>query len=123
MEYPQGSYRTGLTVSFRQSGDVDIIDATGRVTLGEETNTLREALQGLIVNNRKKILLNLAGVSYVDSSGIRELAAALNALKANGGRLKLMNPNKRVQDLLQITKLYTVFDVQQDEATAVGSFG
>jgi len=123
MDYPQGSYRMGLTVGFRQSGEIDIIDATGRVTLGEETNTLRDALQGLIVNNRRKILLNLAGVSYVDSSGIRELAAALNALKANGGRLKLMNPNKRVQDLLQITKLYTVFDVQQDEAAAVASFG
>jgi len=123
MDYPQGSYRVGLTVSLRKSGDVDIIDATGRVTLGDETNTLREALQTLIVNNRRKILLNLAGVSYVDSSGIRELAAALNALKGTGGRLKLLNPNKRVQDLLQITKLYTVFDVQQDEATAVGSFG
>jgi anti-sigma B factor antagonist len=123
MEFPQGSYLVRLTLSFRQSGDVNIVDAVGRITLGEETKTLRDGLLGLIARNQKKILVNLAEVPYMDSSGIRELATAYNALKQTGGQLKLVNPNKRVEDLLKITKLHTVFDVREDEAAAIAAFG
>src|SRR3981081_3311062 len=94
----------------RQVGDVSVMDATGRITLGEGSSIFRETLRELVTKGQKKVLLNLADVSYIDSSGIGELVSGFTTVTNQGGQLKLLNLNKRVQDLLQITKLYTVFD-------------
>jgi anti-sigma B factor antagonist len=106
----------------RQVGDVTVIDVAGRITLGEGSSVLRDALRDLVSKNQKKILLNLGEVSYIDSSGIGELVSGFTTVTNGGGALKLLNLNKRVKDLLQITKLYTVFDVHEDEASAIRSF-
>ena len=98
------------------------MDAVGRITLGEGSSVFRETLRELVGKGQKKVLLNLAGVSYIDSSGIGELVSGFTSVTNQGGQLKLLNLNKRVQDLLQITKLYTVFEVFEDEAAAVRSF-
>jgi anti-sigma B factor antagonist len=103
-------------------GDVTVIDVAGRITLGEGSSVLRDALRDLVSKNQKKILLNLGEVSYIDSSGIGELVSGFTTVTNSGGALKLLNLNKRVKDLLQITKLYTVFDVHEDEAGAIRSF-
>jgi anti-sigma B factor antagonist len=103
-------------------GDVTVIDVAGRITLGEGSSALREALRDLVTKNQKKILLNLGDVTYIDSSGIGELVSGFTTVTNSGGSLKLLNLNKRVKDLLQITKLYTVFDVHEDEAAAIRSF-
>ncbi|HXB68593.1 MAG TPA: STAS domain-containing protein [Candidatus Acidoferrales bacterium] len=109
-------------MSSRQVGDVTVIDVAGRITLGEGSSALRDALRELVGKNQKKILLNLGEVSYIDSSGIGELVSGFTTVTNSGGSLKLLNLNKRVKDLLQITKLYTVFDVHEDEAGAIRSF-
>ena len=106
----------------RQVGDVTIVDVSGRITLGEGSSSLRDALHSAVEAGNKKILLNLGDVTYIDSSGIGELVAAFTSVSNQGGSLKLLNLTKRVQDLLQITKLYTVFDVHDDENHAVRSF-
>ena len=106
----------------RQVGDVTVIDAVGRITLGEGSSTFRDSLRDLVAKGHKKLLLNLAEVSYIDSSGIGELVSGFTTVTNQGGRLKLVGLTKRVKDLLQITKLYTVFDVHDDEAAAVRSF-
>ncbi len=106
----------------RQVGDVSVMDAAGRITLGEGSSVFRETLRELVAKGQKKVLLNLADVSYIDSSGIGELVSGFTSVTNQGGQLKLLNLNKRVQDLLQITKLYTVFEVFEDEAAAVRSF-
>ncbi len=111
-----------MTVSTRQVDGVTILDLSGRITLGEGSVTLRDAIRDLINKGEKHILLNLGDVSYIDSSGIGELVSAYTSVKNAGGELKLLNLTKKVHDLLQITKLYTVFDVKDDEASAVGSF-
>ena len=112
-----------VNLSTRQVGDVSVLDVTGRITLGEEgSGKLRKALQDLLKDGKKKILLNLGEVSYIDSSGIGELVSGFTTVANSGGQLKLLNLTKRVKDLLQITKLYTVFDVHEDEAAAVRSF-
>ena len=112
-----------VNLSTRQVGDVSVLDVTGRITLGEEgSGKLRKALQDLLKDGKKKILLNLGEVSYIDSSGIGELVSGFTTVTNSGGMLKLLNLNKRVKDLLQITKLYTVFDVHEDEAGAIRSF-
>jgi anti-sigma B factor antagonist len=98
------------------------VDVAGRITLGEGSSALRDTLRGLVSNGQKKILLNLGEVSYIDSSGIGELVSGFTTVTNSGGELKLLNLAKRVKDLLQITKLYTVFDVHEDEAAAVRSF-
>jgi len=103
-------------------GDVSVVDVAGRITLGEGSSALRDTLRELVSKNQKKILLNLGEVSYIDSSGIGELVSGFTTVTNNGGQLKLLNLAKRVKDLLQITKLYTVFDVHEDEAEAVRSF-
>ena len=105
-----------------QVGDVTVIDVAGRITLGEGSSTLRDAMRDLVSKGQKKILLNLGDVSYIDSSGIGELVSGFTTVTNSGGALKLLNLNKRVKDLLQITKLYTVFDVHEDEAGAIRSF-
>ena len=111
-----------VKLTTRQVGDVSVMDAVGRITLGEGSSTFRETLRELVAKGQKKVLLNLADVSYIDSSGIGELVSGFTSVTNQGGQLKLLNLNKRVQDLLQITKLYTVFEVFEDEAAAVRSF-
>jgi len=93
------------------------VDVAGRITLGEGSSALRETLREMVSKNQKKILLNLGDVSYIDSSGIGELVSGFTTVTNSGGQLKLLNLNKRVKDLLQITKLYTVFDVHEDEGS------
>lgn len=111
-----------VKMNTRQIGDVTVIDAAGRITLGEGSTAFREAIKDLVAKGQKKILLNLADISYIDSSGIGEMVSGFTSVSNGGGQLKLLNLTKRVQDLLQITKLYTVFEVFDDEAVALSSF-
>jgi anti-sigma B factor antagonist len=111
-----------MKVTSRQIDGVTILDLSGRITLGEGSVQLRDAIRDLLAKNSKLILLNLADVNYIDSSGIGELVAAYTTVRNQGGELKLLNLTKKVHDLLQITKLYTVFDVKDDEASAIASF-
>ena len=111
-----------MKASTRQVDGITIVDLSGRITLGEGSVVLRDTIKDLLGKGQKKILLNLGDVSYIDSSGIGELVSAFTAAKNQGGELKLLNLTKKVNDLLQITKLYTVFDVKDDEASAVKSF-
>ena len=111
-----------IKVSTRQLDKVTIVDMTGRITLGEGSSSLRETVRDLLSKGQKKILLNLGEVSYIDSSGIGELGSSFTSVSNQGGQLKLLNLQKKVHDLLQITKLYTVFEVHTDEAAAVKSF-
>ena len=112
-----------IKVSTRQVDKVTIVDISGRITLGEGSSTLRETVRDMLSKGQKKILLNLGDVSYIDSSGIGELVSSFTSVNNQGGQLKLLNLQKKVHDLLQITKLYTVFEVHTDEAAAVRSFG
>ena len=111
-----------VKLNTRQVGDVSVVDVSGRITLGEGSSALRDTLREMVSKNQKKILLNLADVSYIDSSGIGELVSGFTTVTNHGGQLKLLGLSKRVKDLLQITKLYTVFEVFDDEAAAVRSF-
>jgi anti-sigma B factor antagonist len=111
-----------VNIKTRQVGDVTVMDASGRITLGEGASSFRETLRELVSKGNKKLLLNLADVSYIDSSGIGELVSGFTTVTNQSGQLKLLNLTKRVRDLLQITKLYTVFEVFDDETAAVRSF-
>jgi anti-sigma B factor antagonist len=111
-----------VKLTTRQVGDVTVIDAVGRITLGDGASTFRDTIRELAGNGHKKLLFNLAEVSYIDSSGIGEMVSGFTTVTNQGGQVKLLNLTKRVKDLLQITKLYTVFEVFEDEATAVRSF-
>jgi anti-sigma B factor antagonist len=111
-----------VKLTTRQVGDVTVVDAVGRITLGEGASTFRDKIRDLVSNGQKKLLLNLAEVSYIDSSGIGEMVSGFTTVTNQGGQVKLLNLTKRVKDLLQITKLYTVFEVFDDEAAAVRSF-
>jgi len=106
----------------RQVDGVTIVDLSGRITLGEGSTMLRDIVRDMIAKGQKKILLNLGDVTYIDSSGIGELVSAFTTVRNGGGELKLLNLTKKVHDLLQITKLYTVFDIKDDEAAAIQSF-
>lgn len=111
-----------LNISERQAGDVTILDMDGKVTIGEGSVALRNAIRRLLGEGKNKILLNLGSVSYIDSSGIGELVSSFTAVNKEGGTLKLLNLTEKIQDLLAITKLLTVFDVFEDEGAALGSF-
>ena len=111
-----------MKASTRQVDGVTIVDLSGRITLGEGSVVLRDAVKDLLGKGQKKILLNLGDVSYIDSSGIGELVSAFTSVRNQGGELKLLQLTKKVHDLLQITKLYTVFDVKDDEAGAIAAF-
>src|SRR5438445_11747965 len=111
-----------MKISSRQVDGVTIMDCSGRSALGEGSVMLRGGVRELLAKGQKKSVLNLADVNYIDSSGIGELVSAFTTAKNQGGELKLLNLTKKVHDLLQITKLYTVFDVKDDEAAAVKSF-
>jgi len=111
-----------VKLTARQVGDVTVIDASGRITLGEGSTAFREKIKELASSGSKKVLVNLAEISYIDSSGIGELVSGFTTITNSGGQLKLLNLGKRLQDLLQITKLYTVFETFDDEAAAIRSF-
>jgi anti-sigma B factor antagonist len=111
-----------VKLNTRKVGDVTVVDVSGRITLGEGSSALRDTLRDLSAQGNKKILLNLSEVSYIDSSGIGELVSGFTSVSNGGGTLKLLGLTKRVKDLLQITKLYTVFDVHEEEAHAIRSF-
>ena len=111
-----------LNISERQAGDVTILDLSGKITIGEGSVALRTAIRRMLEEGKKKILLNLAGVGYVDSSGIGELVSSYTAINKDGGQLKLLNLTQKIQDLLTITKLLTVFDAYDNEAEALNSF-
>jgi anti-sigma B factor antagonist len=106
----------------RTIGDVAIVDFSGKITLGEGSSTLRNTIRQLVELGHRKIVLNLSDVDYIDSSGIGELVSGYTTLRSASGELKLLNLTKRVHDLLQITRLFTVFDVQSDEDDAIRSF-
>jgi anti-sigma B factor antagonist len=106
----------------RQVGDVTVVDAVARITLGDDASTFGDTDRDLDAGGRRKLLLNLAEVSYIDSSGIGEMVSGFTTVTNQGGQVKLLNLTKRVKDLLQITKLYTVFEVFEDEAAAVRSY-
>src|SRR3954471_8294336 len=111
-----------LKSSTRQVDGITILDLSGRITLGEGSVVLRDTIREVLGRGEKKILLNLGDVTYIDSSGIGELVSAFTAVRKEGGELKLLNLTKKVHDLLQITKLYPVFDVKDDEATAIAAY-
>jgi len=106
----------------REVGDVAVIDFSGKITLGEGSSVVRKMVRELVEAGRKKILLDLSDVDYIDSSGIGEMVAAYTAVRSANGELKLVHLTRRVHDILQITRLFTVFDVQADEASALRSF-
>jgi anti-sigma B factor antagonist len=111
-----------LRATYRDAGPVTVLDMSGRITLGDGSALLRKTLRELLEQKRSRILLNLADVDYIDSSGIGELVSGYTSVKNRGGELKLLHLTKKVHDLLQITKLFTVFDVYSDEQIAVRSF-
>ena len=112
-----------LNMKERQAGDVTVLDMDGKITIGEGSVALRSAIRRLLEEGKKKVLLNLAGVGYIDSSGIGELVSSYTAIEVKGGgQLKLLNLTQKLQDLLTITKLLTVFDVYDSEADALNSF-
>src|SRR5436853_7378008 len=111
-----------LNIRERQAGDVTILDLEGKITIGEGSVSLRSAIRRLIEEGKKKILLNLAGVGYVDSSGIGELVSSYTTINREGGQLKLLKLTQKIKDLLTITKLLTVSDTYEDESAALNSF-
>jgi anti-sigma B factor antagonist len=111
-----------LEVTERQAGDVTILDMNGSVRMGEGAISLRNSIRGLVDGGKKKILLNLSGVKNIDSSGIGELIANYTTVSRDGGQLKLLNLTEKIQNLLVITKLLTVFDSFDNEAEALNSF-
>ena len=111
-----------LQIETREVAHVTILDVAGRIILGDELDALRSAIRDLIGQGKKKIILNLAGVDYIDSSGVGELVGSFTTVRNAGGELKLLNLTQKVQDVLHVTKLYTVFDIRDDEFNAVKSF-
>ncbi len=111
-----------LKMGTREVKDIIIIDLSGRLTMGEASAAIRDEVLDQVGHGIRKILLNLADVSYIDSAGLGEFTSAYTSVKNRNGELKLLNLTKRVHDLMQITKLYTVFDVYDDERTAIASF-
>jgi anti-sigma B factor antagonist len=112
-----------LTATVREVGDVSVVDLNGKITLGENTQALRDEVFSLLSQGIKKLLFNMAHVGYIDSSGLGELVSAHTSAANRGGSLKLLNLQGKMRDLMQVTKLYTVFSVFEDEGTAVASFG
>ena len=111
-----------LSIASREVNGVTVLDLSGRITLGEGSVQLRDAVRDLIGKGQKNILVNLGDVNYIDSSGLGELVSAYTSARNQGARLKLLKLTKKVHDLLQLTKLYTVFDIYDDEARAIASY-
>jgi len=113
-----------MQISDRQVGDVTIVDITGKVVLGDGGDLMvKDKFVGLVQAGRKKLIANLAEVSYVDSAGLGAIVHSYSNVMKEGGKLKLLNASKRIRDLLSITKLLTVFEIYDSEADAVKSFG
>jgi anti-sigma B factor antagonist len=112
-----------ITIIVRKVDNVAIVDITGNIVFGEESAALHDVVSGLLKKGQKQILLNLGGVNYIDSMGMGSLVGASTSVRKQGGELKLLNLSNKVADVMQMTRLYTVFDVMIDEATAVKSFG
>lgn len=112
-----------LVAKTRRVGNVDIIDLSGRITLGENSGILRDEIRSLLAQGQKNILLNMGGVGYVDSGGLGELVGAYTTAANQGGAVKLLNLQTKMKDLLQVTKLHTIFPVFEDEKAAIASFG
>ena len=111
-----------LSIASREVNGVTVLDLSGRITLGEGSVQLRDAVRDLIGKGQKNILVNLGDVNYIDSSGLGELVSAYTTARNQGARLRLLKLTKKVHDLLQLTKLYTVFDIYDDEANAIASY-
>jgi anti-sigma B factor antagonist len=112
-----------LKTTTRTVGDVTVVDISGRIVLGSESASLRSLVAELLGKGHSKILLNLADVNYIDSSGLGHLVSAFTTVRKYGGELKLLKLTNKVHDLMQITRLYTVFDIRDDETEALKSFG
>ena len=112
-----------MTATTRQRGSVSIVDISGRIVLGEESAALRDLVCNLLDKGHRQILFNLADVNYIDSAGLGSLVSAFTSVRKQNGELKLLNLTNKVHDVLQITKLYTVFDIMNDEAEGLSSFG
>ena len=111
-----------MKIETRTIGDVTVLDCSGKITLGEGTMAVRNKVRDILKSDGKKIILNLVGVDYIDSSGVGELVGCYTTVRNAGGELKLLNLTQKVQDVLHVTKLYTVFDIRDDEFKAVKSF-
>ncbi len=111
-----------LFATTRELGGIAMVDLSGRISLGDGSALLRKTVRDLLEEGKTKIILNLGDVNYIDSSGIGELVSGFTAVRNRGGELKLLNLTKKVHDLLQLTKLFTVFEVYNEESTAVSSF-
>ena len=111
-----------MKIETRTVGEIIVLDCSGRITLGEGTMVVRNTVRELLKNNDKKIILNLADVNYIDSSGIGELVSTYTTVTSNSGQLKLLGLTKKIQELLAITKLLTVFQTFEDEQAALDSF-
>ena len=111
-----------MNINIRSIGDVQVVDWSGKITLGEETIAVRNTVRDIVNSGGKKLVLNLANVNYIDSSGVGELVSTYTTVTNAGGQLKLLNLTKKIHQLLAITKLLTVFDVFEDEKAAIGSF-
>jgi anti-sigma B factor antagonist len=118
----EGGTSVALTIASREVDGVTVLDLSGRITLGEGSVQLREAIRDLISKGQKSTLLNMGDVNYIDSSGLGELVSAYTTSKNQGAALKLLSLTKKVKDVLQLTKLYTVFDIYDDEASAIASY-
>jgi len=112
-----------LRMTDRQVGGVTVVDLDGRIVLGEESNSFRERVKGLLTSNHKNVVLNMANVTYIDSAGLGTLVATFHSARSQGGTLKLCNLGSKFREVLQVTKLMTVFDVYDNEAAAIQSFG
>ena len=111
-----------LKITNREVGGIVVVNLSGRLTLGDASALLRQSLKDLLDGGKKKIVLNLGEVGYIDSSGLGELVSSFTTVRNSGGELKLANLTQKVNDLLTVTKLYTVFEVHNDEQAAVNSF-
>jgi anti-sigma B factor antagonist len=111
-----------MKIDIRTFGDAQILDVSGQITLGEGTMVIRNTVRDIMETDAKKIILNLANVTYIDSSGVGELVSTYTSVVNKGGQLKLLNLTKKIRELLAITKLLTVFDVSDNELTLLASF-
>jgi anti-sigma B factor antagonist len=114
--------KMSITATTRQEGDVTIVDLDGRIALGEESAKVRELIMSLLSEGHTKILLNMAGVDYIDSSGLGALVSSVSSVRRAGGEMKLASLSHKVDDLMEVTRLYTVFDITDDEEAALQSF-
>jgi len=118
-----GGANVALRMTDRDVSGVNVLAVGGRIVLGEQSNSLREKVKSLLEAGKKKIVLDLANVTYIDSAGLGTLVATLHSARSQGATLKLTNLGSTVKEVLQVTKLITVFDTYDSESTAIQSFG